>query len=119
VIDFKDALRDTESRNAVYFYHLAEGIGEAARKHFTTLVEYDLLGRSLTAIHALGLKTEDLVKLKEAGASLVWSPLSNLLLYGQTHDPGRLKEIGVKFAIGCDWSPTGSKNLLEELKVAA
>jgi hypothetical protein len=42
-----------------------------------------------------------------------------MLLYGQTINLANLKASGVTFSIGCDWSPTGSKNLLQELKVAA
>ena len=49
---------------------------------------------------------------------MVWSPLSNLLLYGQTADVKAAKEAGVRIGIGSDWSPSGSKNLLGELKVA-
>jgi hypothetical protein len=48
----------------------------------------------------------------------VWSPFSNLLLYGRTLDLAHLRRSGVTFSIGCDWAPTGSKNLLQELKVA-
>lgn len=46
---------------------------------------------------------------------MVWSPLSNLLLYGQTAD---VAAAGVPIALGSDWAPSGSKNALGELKVA-
>ena len=49
---------------------------------------------------------------------MVWSPFSNLLLYGDTADVARARQEGVLMALGSDWSPTGSKNLLAELKVA-
>jgi len=49
---------------------------------------------------------------------MVWSPLSNLLLYGATADVDAAREAGVLMALGPDWSPSGSKNLLGELKVA-
>ena len=49
---------------------------------------------------------------------MVWSPLSNLLLYGQTADLGAALAAGVPVALGSDWAPSGSKNLLGELKVA-
>ena len=49
---------------------------------------------------------------------MVWSPLSNLLLYGETADVEAGAEAGVLMALGPDWSPSGSKNLLGELKVA-
>jgi 5-methylthioadenosine/S-adenosylhomocysteine deaminase len=114
VANFK---RSLETRTA-YFYHLAEGTNPAARKTFTDLDENQLLAGSLVGIHCLGLSPEDLAELAAAGAKGVWSPFSNLLLYGQTVDLNALRESGLLFSIGCDWTPTGSKNLLEELKVA-
>ena len=56
--------------------------------------------------------------MKDHGASMIWSPLSNLLLYGQTADISAAKESGILIGIGSDWSPSGSKNLLGELKPA-
>ena len=49
---------------------------------------------------------------------MVWSPLSNLLLYGGTADVAAAHAAGVPIALGSDWSPSGSRNLLAELKVA-
>ena len=49
---------------------------------------------------------------------MVWSPLSNLLLYGATADIAAARAAGVTIGLGSDWSPSGSKNLLFELKVA-
>ena len=112
------AFRRSLDTRASYFYHLAEGVDAAARKTFTDLADNDLLQPALVGIHSLGLQTDDLKKLAGAGAKAVWSPLSNLLLYGRTHDLGEIKQAGVPLAIGCDWSPSGSKNLLQELKVA-
>jgi hypothetical protein len=51
-------------------------------------------------------------------AKLVWSPLSNLMLYKATTDVAAAKKNGVLVCLGSDWSPSGSKNLLWELKVA-
>jgi 5-methylthioadenosine/S-adenosylhomocysteine deaminase len=49
---------------------------------------------------------------------IVWSPLSNLLLYGSTTDVVAAKKHKVLICLGSDWSRSGSKNLLWELKVA-
>ena len=51
-------------------------------------------------------------------ARSIWSPLSNLLLYGATARVDAAKRAGVRIGLGSDWSPSGSKNLLGELKVA-
>ncbi|WP_245272487.1 amidohydrolase family protein [Mesorhizobium sp. LSHC414A00] len=50
-------------------------------------------------------------------AGMVWSPLSNFMLYGQTADIKSARAAGVRIGLGSDWSPSGSKNLLHELKV--
>ena len=52
------------------------------------------------------------------GAAIVWSPLSNLLLYGKTLNVGLAAELGIRIALGSDWSPSGSRNLLGEMKIA-
>lgn len=111
-----DSFRNGLAARSAYFYHLCEGIDEPTRKHYQNLVDNDLLQTSLVAIHCLALDGPDLTNLAEKGGKIVWSPLSNLLLYGKTIDAKRLEN--VPFAIGCDWTPSGSKNLLEEIKVA-
>jgi len=73
---------------------------------------------SLAGINCVALKADDFDVLASRGASMVWSPLSNLLLYGQTADVAAAKKAGIKIGIGPDWAPSGSKNLLGELKVA-
>jgi cytosine/adenosine deaminase-related metal-dependent hydrolase len=107
--------------------HLSEGVTHAndktqsARRHFLALrVAPDLwaINEALAGIHASGLLPEDLRLFHGLGGSIVWSPLSNLLLYGATTDIRTARELGVKIGLGSDWSPTGSKNLLCELKVA-
>ena len=101
--------------------HLAEGLGDTAREHFTALHLADgrwALAPSLVAIHANGLRAEDFDVLHDHGVGIVWSPLSNLLLYGGTSDVAAARLRGVPVALGSDWSPSGSRNLLAELKVA-
>lgn len=49
---------------------------------------------------------------------IVWSPLSNFLLYGETTKVDAAVAAGVPIALGCDWGPSGTKNLLGELKIA-
>ena len=49
---------------------------------------------------------------------MVWSPMSNLLLYGATSRVKSARENGVRIGLGSDWAVSGSKNLLGELKVA-
>jgi 5-methylthioadenosine/S-adenosylhomocysteine deaminase len=113
-----DSFRRNLDRATAFFYHMSEGTDDAARRHFLNLKDNDLLGAALVGIHALGLQRADLDELADRGGKVVWSPLSNLLLYGATVKLKDLLESGVNFSVGCDWSPSGSKNPLLELKVA-
>ena len=108
-------------RNTCVLLHLSEGRDERARRHFESLRLPDgtwAITSSLAGIHCAALRPEDFGVMGEHGASMVWSPLSNLLLYGETADVGAARDSGVRIALGSDWSPSGSKNLLGELKVA-
>jgi cytosine/adenosine deaminase-related metal-dependent hydrolase len=101
--------------------HLSEGTDEKAREHFLALQGPDgdwAIASSLAGIHCVALEKKDFDVLAKAGASMVWSPLSNLLLYGKTADVSEAQDAGVLTALGPDWSPSGSKNLLGELKLA-
>src|SRR5215813_13041325 len=101
--------------------HLSEGLDAAARKAFLALQNSQgdwAITSALAGIHCAGLHPEDFAVLKSHGGSMVWSPLSNLMLYGDTTKIGAAVSAGVPISLGSDWSPTGSKNLLNELKVA-
>ncbi len=101
--------------------HLSEGTDDAAHDHFAALQLPDqtwAIAPSLAGIHCVALKPEDFQTMQQHGASMIWSPLSNLLLYGETADIAAAKASGIKMGLGSDWAPSGSKNLLGELKVA-
>lgn len=125
-IDGEDSAKDIESfRKGInmpggnaYFYHLSEGNDDFARTHFENLKKLDLINQNLVGIHSLGLRPDDLHYFAAKQGKIVWSPFSNTLLYGNSLDLNALKSSGLLFSIGCDWSPSGSKNLLQELKVA-
>jgi cytosine/adenosine deaminase-related metal-dependent hydrolase len=111
-----EAFRRGLSTNQAYVYHLSEGFGTETRAYYLALKQNELLQESLVAVHALALRKADFKHLVNKGCKVVWSPLSNQLLYGRTLDTNRL--VDVPFTLGADWSPSGSKNLLEELKAA-
>jgi hypothetical protein len=50
--------------------------------------------------------------------ALIWSPRSNITLYGDTADATAANALGVEIALGTDWMPTGPMNLRRELKCA-
>lgn len=101
--------------------HLSEGIDDRARSFFTNLQIDDLqwaITDRLAGIHCTGMTAEDFEIFTTRGGSMVWSPMSNLILYGATANIEAAKQHSTTIALGADWSPSGSKNLLEELKVA-
>jgi 5-methylthioadenosine/S-adenosylhomocysteine deaminase len=101
--------------------HLAEGDDPAALKAFEALDLKDgswAITKNLIGIHCVALRESDFGIFGSHGGSMVWSPLSNLLLYGKTANVGAAIAHDVPVALGSDWAPSGSKNLLGELKVA-
>lgn len=101
--------------------HLSEGIDTHAHDAFAALHLPDgrwAITDNLIGIHCVALTPTDFATFAQHGGSMVWSPLSNLLLYGHTANLGAALAAGVRVALGSDWSPSGSKNLLGELKVA-
>ena len=101
--------------------HLAEGIDTVARNHFLALQNEGgqwAITDNLVGIHCTGLHADDFQVLAAHGGSMVWSPLSSLLLYGQTADIAAAKTAGIRIGLGADWSVSGSKGLLGELKAA-
>ncbi len=101
--------------------HLSEGKDAAARDHFLSLHLANgewAITDALAGIHSAALQADDFKVLHDHGGSMVWSPLSNLLLYGATADVAAARAADVRMALGSDWSPSGSKNLLGELKAA-
>lgn len=129
-LDAKDARRflaRLKREDSCFLLHLSEGLTNpdgplsSARKHFLALEVAPgewALSSKFTGIHAAGLLPSDFDVLARHGSSMIWSPLSNLLLYGGTARVDAAKTSGVTIGLGSDWSPTGSKNLLGELKVA-
>ncbi|MBY5340433.1 hypothetical protein E0H35_30540 [Rhizobium leguminosarum bv. viciae] len=103
---------------AQMLFHLAEGTNQRARDQFKMLADNDLVKANLVGVHSLGLTDADVQTLVAAGAGIVWSPLSNWLLYGRTLDPNVLVQSQARFALGSDWTPSGSRNILCEMKVA-
>ena len=105
------------SLNAWYL-HLSEGVDESSRAEFDILVQNNLLVGELVVVHGTALTSTEFQMMGDVGADLAWSPLSNLLLYGDTTDVVAADQAGVRISLAPDWGPSGSKNVLHELKVA-
>jgi hypothetical protein len=116
---------DTEA----YLIHVGEGVDQTARDELDDLqtVGADdgcLVSEETTVIHGTAFLDDELDVLGAAGMGLVWSPRSNIFLYGAGSDltkttdvPGALDR-GIVVSIAPDWSIGGSVNMLDELRVA-
>jgi 5-methylthioadenosine/S-adenosylhomocysteine deaminase len=115
--DFQAAREHMTAGNS-FIYHLAEGTSPALLREYDDLRANDCLHPSLVAIHATALGDPQYQEWGPHGSSMVWSPLSNLWLYHHTSDVLAARRHGIRICLGADWSPSGSKHLLGELKVA-
>jgi 5-methylthioadenosine/S-adenosylhomocysteine deaminase len=119
--DAKTFFTQLKKEKTCYLLHLSEGLDATARRAFQSLQIAPgqwAITPSLCGIHAAALRPADFQVLAANGGSMVWSPFSNMLLYGSTADVAAAKAAGVRVSLGCDWAPSGSRNLLNELKVA-
>ena len=117
---FSEAKKRDDVGNA-YLYHLCEGTDRSRLlKDFENARGGKALAGRFIGIHSTALDNPELTdwcKLTKL-AALVWSPFSNLWLYGGTTDVVGARDCGVRICLGSDWSPSGTRNLLGELKVA-
>lgn len=100
--------------------HLAEGRQKDKynEQEYKYARVFGLTKPGLVVIHGVGMATDDFKNAAAAKISIVWSPFSNLLLYGETLDVAGAKAAGINITLGSDWTPTGSKNIVDELKIA-
>jgi hypothetical protein len=103
-----------------FIYHCAEGQKESrVRGDYTNLQRADGLLPTFIGIHCCALDAGDWLQWSEPNAGgVVWSPLSNLVLYRDTTLIDDARSRGVQVCVGSDWGPSGTRNLLGEMKVA-
>ncbi|MBT8492708.1 MAG: thrombospondin type 3 repeat-containing protein [Deltaproteobacteria bacterium] len=103
--------------------HVAEGVDDYAAEEFRCQSSNEAGARDFTEtntahIHAIGLSTEEYFKMAVDGAQIIWSPRSNISLYGYTAQVTTFKRFGGTLALGTDWTYSGSANTLRELACA-
>ncbi len=103
--------------------HVAEGINAFATNEFTCLSTttggaQDLVQPKTAMIHSIGLTAADYADIGQKGGSIIWSPRSNITLYGDTAVVTEAARLGVRIALGTDWIATGSMNIAREIRCA-
>jgi len=121
--DYTHLGRQYNQYTDVYVPHVAEGINTAAHNEFACLSSsesdgIDLVDDNFAMIHGIALGAFDGDTLAEDLAAVIWSPRSNISLYGNTAPVRMLKNQGVLLALSTDWTPSGSMNLGRELVCA-
>jgi 5-methylthioadenosine/S-adenosylhomocysteine deaminase len=100
------------------FLHLSEGVDAVSLEEFDFIRSNGLLNSKGACIHCIPLDPDRFRAMAAARTSLVWSPRSNVELYGRTADIGAALDAGVRIALAPDWAVTGSSNILDELRFA-
>ena len=111
--------RSKDGYTDIYVPHVAEGINVAADTEFDCLSAVaDMVTHEFSMVHGLAVDADDGQTMAENRASLIWSPRSNISLYGNTAPVRMLKNQGVLISLSTDWTPSGSMNLGRELACA-
>jgi cytosine/adenosine deaminase-related metal-dependent hydrolase len=96
-----------------YVFHVGEGTSSSARREVDELVRWNLFGRRLVAVHALGIDAEQATRFQ----AVVWCPVSNEYLYGATADVAAIKR-RTAVLLGTDSTLTGDWNIWSHLRCA-
>ena len=105
-------------RDAPWIIHLAEGTDDVAARELDALARLGCLADNTLLVHGVGLSADDRSRAIAAGAGLVWCPATNLFLLGRSGEVQEFADAG-RLALGTDSRLTGSRDLLNEMQVAA
>src|SRR4029079_3211772 len=119
--------RMREGQVDAFIAHAGEGVRDGERRPgdcYSSVAELRdlrhvvLLSDETVIVHGTAFERRDFARMRRArsprddgrgdglGAKLVWSPLSNLLLYGHTANVYEALAEGVTVSLGTDWSPS-------------
>lgn len=102
--------------------HVAEGSDAAASTEASRLDALGCLHANTVLVHGTGIEADQWKLICARRAGLVWCPASNVFLLGRTLDPHHLEQLVPRsldrIALGTDSRLTGSRDLLDELRVA-
>lgn len=127
---------EIRKRTGGYLVHLAEGRAgnllhnrgmdayskaefDFLKKEIVKIPDYAAKVRAsrLVLIHGCGIDLKDADNINfinSCGIGLVWSPVSNLLLYDDTPNYINCRIYRKNLCLGSDWAPSGSKHLWDE-----
>jgi len=107
--------------DCAYGPHIAEGINAAAYNEMVCLSgdgvgSKDIFKSNLAVIHGIAATPEMVALMAANEVKLIWSPRTNIALYGDTASAPMFDRLGVMIGLGTDWIYSGSANMLRELQ---
>ena len=122
--------RTAMSAGSIFIYHCSEGQPgplDSVVNEFVDLDGAGCLQQRMVTIHTNALGPDNYARWRTRArevsttppyGTVVWSPFSNLWLYGVTADVPAALAAQLTVSVGTDWGPSGTHNLLGEVKVA-
>lgn len=112
-----------------FLIHIGEGVDQTALNEFNKLWTVPTNDGCLHApetsiVHGTAFGETEFTSMAQHGMGLVWSPRSNVFLYGAGTDLTKTTNVplalakGINVSLAPDWSIGGSQNLLDELRFA-
>ena len=98
--------------------HVAEGKNGSVRGEIDHMTDAGMVGPGQVYVHATDATTQQLAVIGGTSTGILWSPRSNLVLYATTTPVEIADRFGVPWAIGSDWTPSGSVGQPQELACA-
>ena len=103
-----------------YGPHIAEGINQAALNELRCLSGHgtgsrDIFKKNVAVIHGIGATVDIIQQMAANHVKLIWSPRTNISLYGDTAMAPLYDRLGVTIGLGTDWIYSGSATMLREL----
>lgn len=114
----------TIDKDDAYDPHVSEGVSDGSHLEFVCMSgatgsQLNALKPQSAYIHGVAITAADAASMGNSGTGLIWSPRSNISLYGFTAPVVMAARAGVQIALGTDWSASGGMNMLRELTCAA
>ncbi|MBK9031905.1 MAG: lamin tail domain-containing protein [Myxococcales bacterium] len=100
--------------------HTSEGIDDRSRAEFQCQRTSfgggrDFVEKNTAHVHVVAANAADYYDMARDRSALLWSPRSNISLFGNTSQAQVLARLGGTVAVGTDWTYTGSATQLREL----
>jgi cytosine/adenosine deaminase-related metal-dependent hydrolase len=105
-----------------FIVHAAEGLDDRAEAELALLERARAVRPNTVLVHGVAMDNATWTRMMGAGASLAWCPASNMFLLGRTVPARHLLDADAsgldRICLGTDSRLTGSRDLLDELRVA-